>query len=45
MNGIKKIELDVCKANIMSNTAMHENLADMVELYSTFTKQMNAENL
>jgi fatty acid/phospholipid biosynthesis enzyme len=43
MKGIKTTELDVCKANITAKPAMRNNFAAMVELYSTFVKQMKAE--
>jgi hypothetical protein len=36
MKVINTIELDVCKANIMSNPVLHDNFVATVELYSTF---------
>jgi hypothetical protein len=44
MKGIKRTELDVCKANITTNPAMRDNSAAKVELHSTFIKQTNTDN-
>jgi hypothetical protein len=44
MKGIKTMELDVCKANIMASPTLRDDLSGMVELYSSFIKQMKAEN-
>jgi hypothetical protein len=44
MKGINTTELDVYKANIMAGPALHVNFMDTVEVYSTFIKQMKAEN-
>jgi hypothetical protein len=44
MKGIKTTELDICKANIMTNPEMHDNFEAMVELYSTFIKQTKVDN-
>jgi hypothetical protein len=41
LKGIKKTELDVCKTQVM---ALRDDVASTVELYSTFIKQMKAEN-
>jgi hypothetical protein len=44
LKGIKATELDVCKTKVMTNPCLRDNFAANVELYSTFIKQMNAEN-
>jgi hypothetical protein len=44
MKIMKTTELDFCKDNIMTSPTLRENFARTVELYSTFSKQMNAEN-
>jgi hypothetical protein len=45
MKGIKTTELDVCKDKIVASPNLRDNFAGAVELYSTFIKQMKAENL
>jgi hypothetical protein len=44
LEGIKKTELDVCKTQVMASPSLRDNFAATVELYSTFIKQMKAEN-
>jgi hypothetical protein len=44
MKGIKTTEFGFCKANIMSSPTLREDFSGTVELYSTFIKQMKAEN-
>jgi hypothetical protein len=44
LKGIKTIELDVCKMQVMASPSLCDNFAATVELYSTFIKQMKAEN-
>jgi hypothetical protein len=44
MKGIKTMELDVCKANIMASPTLFEAFAGTVELDSTFIKQKKSEN-
>jgi hypothetical protein len=44
LKGIKTTELDVCKKRAMVSPSLRDNFASTVELYSTFIKQMKAEN-
>jgi hypothetical protein len=44
MKGINTMELDVCKASIMSIPNMCDNYSGTVKLYLTFIKQMKADN-
>jgi hypothetical protein len=44
LKGIKTTELDVCKAQVMASPTLRDDLPATVELYSTFIKQMKAEN-
>jgi hypothetical protein len=44
LKGIKMTELDVCKTQVMASPSLCDNFAATVELYSTFIKQMKAEN-
>jgi hypothetical protein len=44
LKGIKTAELDVCKTQVMASPYLRDNFAATVELYSTFIKQMKAEN-
>jgi hypothetical protein len=44
LKAIKTTELDVCKTQVMSSPTFRDDLAANVELYSTFIKQMKAEN-
>jgi hypothetical protein len=41
---IKTTELDVCKTQVMASPSLLDDFAATVELYSTFIKQMKAEN-
>jgi hypothetical protein len=41
---IKTTELDVCKMQVMASPSLRDDFAATVELYSTFIKQMKAEN-
>jgi hypothetical protein len=41
---IKTTELDVCKAQVMASPTLRDDFPATVELYSTFIKQMKAEN-
>jgi hypothetical protein len=41
---IKMTELDVFKTQVMDSPSLRDNFAATVELYSTFIKQMKAEN-
>jgi hypothetical protein len=45
LNGIKTTELDVFKTQVMASPSFRDDFALTVELYSTFIKQMKAENL
>jgi hypothetical protein len=42
LKGIKTTELDVCKAQLMASPSLRDNFAAIVELYSTFIKQLKA---
>jgi hypothetical protein len=44
LKGIKTTELDVCKKQVMARPSLRDDFAATVELYSTFIKQMKAEN-
>jgi hypothetical protein len=44
LKGIKTTELDVCKTHVMSSPSLRDDFTVTVELYSTFIKQMKAEN-
>jgi hypothetical protein len=44
LKGIKTTELDVCKMQVMASLSLHDDFSAMVELFSTFIKQMKAEN-
>jgi hypothetical protein len=44
LKGIKTTELDVCKTQVMASPSLRDDFAATVELYSTFIKQMKAEN-
>jgi hypothetical protein len=44
LKGIKTTELDVCKTQVMAIPSLPDDFAATVELYSTFIKQMKAEN-
>jgi hypothetical protein len=44
LKGIKTTELDVCKAQVMASPTLSGDFPATLELYSTFVKQMKAEN-
>jgi hypothetical protein len=44
LKGIKTTELDACKTQVMASPSLRDDFAATVELYSTFIKQMKAEN-
>jgi hypothetical protein len=44
LKGIKTTELDVFKAQVMDSPSLRDDFPAAVELYSTFIKQMKAEN-
>jgi hypothetical protein len=44
LKGIKTTELDVCMTQVMASPSLRDDFAATVELYSTFIKQMKAEN-
>jgi hypothetical protein len=44
LKGIKTSELDVCKAPVMASPSLRDDFSATVELYSTFIKQLKAEN-
>jgi hypothetical protein len=44
LKGIKKTELYVCNTQVMTSPSMCDDFSATVELYSTFIKQMKAEN-
>jgi hypothetical protein len=44
LKGIKTTELDVCKVQVMASPSLRDDFAATVELYSTFIKQLKAEN-
>jgi hypothetical protein len=45
LKGIKTTELDVCKAQVMDSPTLLDDFPATVKLYSTFIKQMKAENI
>jgi hypothetical protein len=44
LKGIKTSELDVCKAQVMASPSHRDEFASTVDMYSTFIKQLKAEN-
>jgi hypothetical protein len=44
LKGINTTELDLCKRQVMASPSLRDNFATTVELYSTFIKQIKAEN-
>jgi hypothetical protein len=44
LKGIKTNEVDVCKTQVMASPYLSDDFTSTVELYSTFIKQMKAEN-
>jgi hypothetical protein len=44
LKGIKTTELDVFKTHVMASPSLRDDFAATVELYSTFIKQIKAEN-
>jgi hypothetical protein len=44
LKGIKTNDLDVCKAQVMNIPALRDDVPATVELFSTFIKQMKADN-
>jgi hypothetical protein len=44
LKGIKTTELDVCKTQVMASPYLRDDFAATFELYSTFIKQLKAEN-
>jgi hypothetical protein len=44
LKGIKPTELDVCKTQVLASPSLCDNFAATAELYSTFIKQIKAEN-
>jgi hypothetical protein len=44
LKGINTSELDVCKAQVIASPSLRDDFAATVELYSTFIKQLKAEN-
>jgi hypothetical protein len=44
LKGIKTTELYVCKAQVMASPSICDDFAATVEIYSTFIKQLKAEN-
>jgi hypothetical protein len=44
LKGIKTTELDVFKAHVVASPSLRDDFAAIVELYSTFIKQLKAEN-
>jgi hypothetical protein len=44
LKGIKTTEIDVCKTQVMASPSLRDDFASTVRLYSTFIKQMKAEN-
>jgi hypothetical protein len=44
LKGIKTTDLNVCKTQVMASPSFHDDFAATVELYSTFIKQIKAEN-
>jgi hypothetical protein len=44
LKGIKTTDLDVCKSQVMASPTLRDDFPATVKLYSTFIKQMKAEN-
>jgi hypothetical protein len=44
LKGIKTTELYVCKTQVMASPSLRDDFSATVELYSTFIKQIKAEN-
>jgi hypothetical protein len=44
LKGINTTEIDVCKTQVMASPSLRDYFAATVELYSTSSKQMKAEN-
>jgi hypothetical protein len=44
LKGIRTTELDVCKTQVMASPSLRDGFVETVEIYSTFIKQMKAEN-
>jgi hypothetical protein len=44
LKGINTTEVDVCKTQVMTSPTVRDDFAATVDLYSTFTKQMKADN-
>jgi hypothetical protein len=44
LKGIKTSELYVCKTQVMASPSLRDDFASTVKFYSTFIKQMKAEN-
>jgi hypothetical protein len=44
LKGIKTTGIDVCKMQVMSSPSLRDDFTATVELYSTYIKQMKAEN-
>jgi hypothetical protein len=44
LKGIKTTELEVCKVQVMASPTLRDDFPATVDLYSTFIKQMKAEN-
>jgi hypothetical protein len=44
LKGIKTTELDVCKTKVMASLSLRDDFAATVELYSTLSKHVKAEN-
>jgi hypothetical protein len=44
LKGIKTTELYVCKIQVMASPSLRDDFSATVQLYSTFIKQMKAEN-
>jgi hypothetical protein len=45
LKGIKTTELDIFKTKVMASPSLRDYFTSTVELYSTFIKQMKAENI
>jgi hypothetical protein len=44
LKGINTTEPDVCKSQVMASPSLYDDFAATIELYSTFIKQLKAEN-
>jgi hypothetical protein len=44
LKGIKTTKLDVCNTHVMASPSLRDYVSATVELYSTFIKQLKAEN-